>query len=1082
MKANPLLLTLLLLLCSVSLSAQIRVTGKVEDSAGPLVGVTVSTENNGTIQGVSTDSQGNYEISVQSEQATLRFSMIGYNEHLETVGKRSIINVLMETADDMVIDESVVVGFSTQKKSNLTGAVSEVKMADVLGDRPLPSVTAALQGAVPGLTATGGHGPASNMSLNIRGFTSTSGGSPLILIDNVEASLALINPQDIESISVLKDAAASSIYGARASFGVVLITTKKGKRNEKTKINYNNNFSFASPTLLPVKASNIETLTAIMENNNTDRHGWQNQDINRWIQFIKLYNDDPSDPMFRNMYECGAWKDPESPDNKPVFFYLKPVMQPGEIYKTGFSQTHNVSVSGGSQNTNYRISASSFSNNGILLGDRESYNRYTVSSYVNTSITKWLSQSLDLKLTSSNLVEPPTDNFNMGRMYGAVSNLDPVGFIPTTDAQGNITLLPNTANAISRLMMATPSVTKKIYPRLTARTVLNPVKNLEAIFEYTYNFTGTDYTTYEKMVLWGRTQGASTMLGPTESSYTEKITKHSYNAINAYLSYKLDLGENHLKFLAGYNNEKSLTTSVRSQSWGLVNPDKPSFTTATGITADGTPHPSVVEDSFGEYRVMGAFFRVNYDYKNKYLLEVNGRYDGSSKFPKVNRFGFFPSVSVGWNIAKEGFFENVKFIDLLKIRASYGSIGNQNIGNYSYFSTVAMDSANDTKRNWYDVNSSMYPYTIKNSPNLIRDNFTWETVTTTNVGLDLGAFDNRLSANFDIYERITSDMLTPGMTLPSIVGTGSPTQNAATARTSGFELAIGWKDKIGKVFYEINGNVYNSNAVITKFNNPSKLLSDYYEGQVIGEIWGYVTDGFYTADDFVNPSNPSAGLKEGVVTFKGNTNISPGDIKYKAIDSPERNPNYEEGVITSGDDSALNPGDRKIIGYDVDHFNFGLNGRVAYAGFDFSFLLQGVGHHDVWLPRLFPFDGGDGLTVDHLNYWSPKNPAEGDYSAANPNAWFPRVYGGGNSSMNAKVQTKYLANSAYIRVKNITLSYSIPQAFLSRFKVSSLKFFTSIENPFTITGLPNGYDPENAGLGDIYQVFKSVSFGVNLTL
>ena len=459
---------LLFLLSTSSLFAQRKISGIIEDSAGPLPGASVSTMQDGKITGVSSDANGRYEITVTSDDAILSFSMLGYVTQDVIAGKRSIINVRMEE-DNLTVEESVIVGFSTQKKTNLTGAVSEVKMESVLGDRSTPSVTAVLQGAIPGLTASGGLGPASNMSLNIRGFTSTSGGSPLILIDNVEASLSLINPQDIESISVLKDAAASSIYGARASYGVVLITTKKGQRNEKAKINYNNSFSFSTPTTLPVKASNIETLTAYMEHQNTASYGWQNQDVNRWIQYIKLYNDNPNDPMFSDMYECGAWKDPESPVNKPVYFYLKPVMQPADIYKTGFSQTHNISVSGGSNETNYRISASSYSNDGILIGDKESYNRYTISSYVNTSVTKWLSQSFDVKLSSSTLITPPSDNLNMSRIYGNVTNLDPVGYIPTTDAEGNVTLLPNSANAITRLNLATPITTNQIYPRRLRR-------------------------------------------------------------------------------------------------------------------------------------------------------------------------------------------------------------------------------------------------------------------------------------------------------------------------------------------------------------------------------------------------------------------------------------------------------------------------------------------------------------------------------------------------------------------------------------------------------------------------------------
>lgn len=1061
--------------------SQRQVTGTVRDSSGPLIGATVVLKNAAVMTGTTTDAAGKYAITIPDDQAEIEYSYIGYTPKTERVGVRSVIDVILEE-DKQMLDEVVVVGFGTQKKVNLTGAVSEAKMDEVLGDRPLASIGAVLQGAIPGLNVSGGLGPDASMSLNIRGFTSTTGGSPLILIDNVQASLDMINPQDIESVSVLKDAAASSIYGARASYGVVLITTKKGKRNQPTRVNYNNNFGFASPTSLPTMAENIDYLNVWMDYKGSKNFGAQNQDIGRWIEFIELYNANPKEPLFADMYPSGAWKDPQSPAQKPVYFYLKPVFQPGDFYKTGFSQTHNVSVSGGAEKINYRFSAGYFDNNGIIVDNKESYDRFSVSSFVNTTVTKWLTQSVDVKFSSSTLTSPNGNGLNFKRLYGqGTSNICPTGDIPTSDSEGNVTLLPNAENALSRLAHSTPEVTKKIYPRIFSSTKITPFEGFEVNFEYTYNFTGTENTSYQKPTLYGRTQGASTMQEPLESSYYQRLNKKSYNAINAYASYNFEVKEkNHFTLLAGYNQEWEKTTWTDMTAWGLVNPNKPSFTTATGVAPDGSSHPPVVTDSFAEYAVVGLFFRVNYDYDGRYLVELNGRYDGSSKFPRENRFGFFPSASVGWNISREPFMQSVRAVDLLKLRFSYGSIGNQNIGNYGYYSTVAMDQAYDTKTNWYDINSKMYPYTIKNSPNLIRSNYTWEKVTTANLGVDLAFLRNRLYGTADIYKRTTSGMLSPGMQLPGVVGTGSPTQNAATAETKGWELSVGWRDKVGDVSYDLAFNISDSKAVITKFNNPSKLYSSHYEGEVIGEIWGYVTDGYYTADDFIDPSKPVSGLKPGVAGFKGNNNIRPGDIKYRQLDNAGRNPNFVEGEISDGDKSALNPGDKKIIGYDVDRYNFGMRGSVGYKGLNFSFILQGVGKHDVWLPNIFPFQSGGGVRSDQLDYWRPADMARGDYSAVSPNAQYPRLYGGGNS-MNYEVQTKYLANAAYMRVKNLTLSYDIPHKFLKTWRMQSLKVFVSCENPFTVTNLPDGYDPENISLSSMYQVFKTYSFGVNLT-
>ncbi len=1059
--------------------SQRQVTGTVRDASGPLVGVTVLVKDASTMTGTTTDMEGRYAVQVPDDSSVIEYSYVGYASVTEKVGVRSVIDVLLQE-DKMVLDEVVVVGFGTQKKVNLTGAVSEAKMDEVLGDRPVASLSAVLQGAIPGLNVSGGLGPDANMSLNIRGFTSTTGGSPLVLIDNVQASLDMINPQDIESVSVLKDAAAASIYGARASYGVVLITTKKGQRNQPVRVNYNNNFGFSMPTRLPRLAGNIDYLNVWMDYKGSNNYSTQNQDIHRWIEFIELYNSNPNEPLFADMYPSGAWKDPQSSAKQPVYFYLKPVFQPGDIYTTGFSQTHNVSMSGGAEKINYRLSAGYYDNNGIIIDNKEQYDRFNVSSYINTTVTKWLTQSVDIRFSTSTLTSPNNNNLNFKRLYGSASNICPAGDIPTYDAQGNVTLLPNAENALSRLAHSTPDVTKKIYPRIFSSTKLTPFKGFEVNFEYTYNFTGTENTSYEKPTLYGRTQGASTMQEPLESSYYQKINKRSYHAINAYASYSLDLGKNHLAVLGGYNQEWERTTWTEMTAWGLVNTDKPSFSTSTGIAPDGSTHAPVVNDSYAEFAVVGLFFRMNYDYDGRYLIELNGRYDGSSKFPRTNRFGFFPSVSVGWNIGKEAFLREAKSLDLLKLRFSYGSIGNQNVGNYGYYSTVTMDTGYDTKTNWYDVNSKMYPYTIKNSPNLIRSNYTWEEVTTADLGVDFAFFGNRLYGSGDIYQRTTSGMLSPGMQLPSVIGASSPTQNAATAVTKGWEFAIGWRDTIGAFSYDLSFNISDSRAEITKFNNPSKLYSSHYEGEVIGEIWGYVTDGYYTADDFIDPSNPAAGLRPGVVGFKGNSNIRPGDIKYKQLDNAERNPNFVEGEISDGDQSALNPGDKKIIGYDVDRYNFGLRGSVGYKGLNLSFLLQGVGKHDVWLPNMFPFQSGEGLRNDQLDYWKPVDMSQGNYAAVNPHAEYPRLYGGGNS-MNYEVQTKYLASAAYLRVKNLTLSYDIPKRFLKAVRMQSLKVFVSCENPFTITDLPAGYDPENISLDSIYQVFKTYSFGVNIT-
>ena len=481
------------------------------------------------------------------------------------------------------------------------------------------------------------------------------------------------------------------------------------------------------------------------------------------------------------------------------------------------------------------------------------------------------------------------------------------------------------------------------------------------------------------------------------------------------------------------------------------------------------------------YTVRGAFYRVNYDYKGKYLFETNGRYDGSSKFPKKNRFGFFPSVSVGWNIARENFMKPVAgdWLSDLKLRGTWGQIGNQGIDPYKFVPTMSQVEKKDVA--WL-VNGAK-PLTL-NAPGLVSDSFTWETVETLDFGFDITALNGRLQSTFDWYRRDTKDMLAPGAELPSVVGASAPLQNTADLRTKGWELSLTWRDRIGAWGYNVGFNLYDSKTVVTKYHNESKIIlksdgtNNYYEGYEIGSIWGYVTDGYYTADDFEDTNTWK--LKEGVVTVDG-VSPRPGDIKYQNL----RDDGSSTNRIDTGDGTFDNPGDRKIIGNNSLRLQYGINLGVNYKGFDLSVLLQGVGKRDVWISdaRRWPFNSGQfgSLFKDQLDYWKPVDSANGDWTAANPNAEYFRIYGqGNNSSYNTRAQTKYLMNGSYLRVKNVTLSYNFPKSWLAPITLTSLKAFVSCENLHTFTKLMKGYDPERLSWG--YPFYRTISFGFNVTL
>lgn len=482
------------------------------------------------------------------------------------------------------------------------------------------------------------------------------------------------------------------------------------------------------------------------------------------------------------------------------------------------------------------------------------------------------------------------------------------------------------------------------------------------------------------------------------------------------------------------------------------------------------------KDYYTEYAVRGGFFRVNYNYKDKYLLEVNGRYDGSSRFPKDSRFGFFPSVSAGWNIAQEGFMEGTsEWLGMLKLRGSYGMIGNQNIVEYAFIPSMTINN----KYSGWLVDKNLVT-AVTSLPSLVSSSFTWEKVGTANVGIDFSLFKNRLSGLFEWYQKDTKGMLAPGMQLPAVVGASAPYQNTADMRTRGWELNVNWRDQIGKWGYRVGFNLSDSKSEITKYDsNESKLLSSFYEGQQLGEIWGYVYDGFYTVDDFEDTQTWK--LKDGVVAING-YNPRPGDVKFKNL----RDDDQGENLIYSGDGTLENPGDRKIIGNSMPRYLYGINLGLSYEGFDLSVFLQGTGKRDAWLANTLTFPMYSDYKFIPLyegleNYWKPVDAAAGDYTCANPNAEYPRIYGGyGNQGSNYRTSDRYLSDASYLRIKNVTLSYTFPKQWVKKMALSQLKAFISIENLATFSSLAKGIDPET--LSWSYPAFRTISFGLNLSL
>lgn len=1021
-------------------------SGTVTDELGePVIGANVVEK--GTTNGTVTDIDGNFSLEI-TDNSVLQVSYIGYLANEIAIHNQKQVKIILKE-DTQRLDEVVVVGFGTQKKANLTGAVGQVQMDKVLGDRPVTSLGSALQGAIPGFTASSAAAPGGENKWNIRGLESITGGSPLILVDNVVFNdLNLLNPADIESVSVLKDASSAAIYGARASFGVILITTKKGAKNETLTINYNNNFAVSKVINTPELASPMDFIRTIQEGGYTSL--WSGQNIDTYMGLLSEYNANPS------AYPKG-WTDV---NGTKYFLRENPIMT--EMFEQAWKQTHNISAQGGSEKIKYRLSLGYTDEDGILLTDKDAFTRTNVMGYVSGDITSWLTTSLDISYNNGNKKYPFTDESSQ------LANLWKTS-LPSYHPMGSLPYGPDgeeyevaTSSNIIRAVDVKRTVTDNT--RILSRSVLKPFEGFEAVLEYSFQASFQDIESYANS--FKMHQGLTESLLPSTSTtpFTQERKTTKYTTINAFATYNKTFNEAHtISALAGFNQEKSDYRYLYSQAYNMISNELPSLGGSDGVT------PPKTKDDYTQYGLRSGFFRASYNYLQRYFIELNGRYDLSSKFPKDYRGGFFPSVSAGWSLVNEAFMQGTtSVLSALKLRGSFGTLGNQNIEAYSYYPSMEVSNAD-----WLFGNN--IPKTL-GAPGMVRANFTWEKVESLNGGLDFGFLNNRLTGSFDIYRRNTIGMLGPSEEFPAVAGAKAPLQNAADLKSSGWELSLSWRDRIGKVDYGMAFNIYDSRSYITRYKNETGLFYDrneaqeakrYRIGMEIGEIWGYVTDGFYTADDFTENGT----LKEGVVRINGVTSHV-GDIKYKNLRDGEKSVN----VIDTGDNTAENPGDRKIIGNSRARYQYGLNGFANWNGFGFSFILQGVGKRDAWIggDMTFPMSGQYSTIYKHQvgKIWTEDN----------PNAFYGRIYenGGSSQAANQRISDKFLYNAAYLRIKNLTLSYTVPDKYLQAIRVKNLKAFVSGENLFTFDHLPTGIDPENLGWN--YPYSRTISFGINFNL
>ncbi|UKJ06884.1 SusC/RagA family TonB-linked outer membrane protein [Solitalea lacus] len=1056
-----------------------KVTGIVQDEKGEVLpGVVVKAENKATgySSAVATNENGLFAFAELPSGGpySFTFTFIGlesqtFNNYQVKAGEKISLMVKMKESASQ-LKEVVVVGYGTQKKVNLTGAISQID-AKGIEDRPVANITQALQGAAPNVNVSFGDGrPGSQGKINVRGNTSINGGGePLVLIDGVPGSINTINPKDVENISVLKDAASAAIYGARGAFGVVLVTTKQPKKG-KLSINYSNNFGWTAPTVrtdfitdgYDAAMLNDQAFLRAVGNTYT---GYTDEDYAE----LKKRKTDKSLPSVIIDNRKG----------KDQYVYYGSTDWWNTMFRnTQNSIEHSLNLSGGSEKIDFFLSGRMYEKNGIMRVNQDRYNTYNLRSKITGRLTDWLTVNNNTQYNASKYTYPG---------WGVNSNFVSV----TVHALPSYLPVNPDGTATYRTELNNYTVGDGIYADLlhgkskggeennefvnTIGFSAKLAKGLELLGNYSFTYNPSSDFQRRTRAPWSIYPGVVDYIGFDQLGVTN-YTRQSH-VLNAYASYDKQVGKHLLKFMAGYNQELQSYKRMYGLRKDLLSEDLNDLTLGSG--------DQQVSGNANEWALQGVFSRVNYVFADKYLLEFNGRYDGTSKFPKGNRFGFFPSISGGWRVSEEQFFTQFrKVMNDLKIRASYGSLGNQQeAGIYGYIPLLGRGTLD------YIMDGKKLEYLTVPAP--ISPNLTWEKSTSTNIGADIGMFNNRLTASFDWYIRNTKDMLIPGKTLPAVFGASSPRENAADMRTKGWELALNWKNRTtlaNKPFsYNFGIGLSDYTATITRFDNPGNLLSNYYVGQQLGEIWGYSIDGYFRTDEEAAAYKiDQSYVNQQRLRAPGQwSKLLAGDMKFKDLNG--------DNMVNAGKNTLDDHGDLKVIGNSLPRYSFGITADANWGGFDLSVFFQGIGRQN-W----YPGTNADKFWGPYSRpYYSfiPKDFQDKVWSPENPNAYFPLLRGYEALNDRGELQVKndrYIQDLAYIRMKNLTVGYTIPPSLLNKLKVSRCRLYLSGDNLFTFSKLNNDYiDPEQAasdyngrtvdGNARVYPFSKVYSLGIDLS-
>lgn len=1044
--------------------AKKQIIGKIVDVNGEaIIGANVIEE--GTTNGTVTDVDGNFSLDVENN-ATIRISYIGYSEQNISTSGRTNFNITLQE-DTKALDEVIVVGYGTQRKVNLTGAVSQIS-AEEFDDRPVPRLSQALQGTIPNLNVTFGGGvPGQDASLNIRGFTSINGGAPYVLIDGIPGNINRLTSQEVESITVLKDAAASAIYGAQGAWGVILVTTKSAQTG-KTSINYSGNFGWSTPTV------NTDFITT--------GYDWMRLN-DASIAHVGGYSRYPESDMNelyirrndKTEHPDRPWITIQNRDGRDRYVYYGNFDWWNIMFnKWQPSTNHSLNFTGGNDKINYMLNGSYNKKDGIMKINRDRYESYTMRSKISAQVLPWLNIT-----NNTNFYHQKYDytgrqgggnaNFSSINVHAspAYAPINPDGTATYFSGFNNYTI----GDGLFAILIDgnTKGRNTKYEFRTTTELKFDIAKGLTANANYSYNlytdpsfyrqYPGT-YSLYPGVVTAAPKADINRLLESQQFNHT--------HVVNAFTTYEKSFDRIHnLKFMIGFNQELHLAKSISASRYDVLSPKLNDLNLATGDMAMGGGQ--------SELALRGGFYRINYDYQGKYLLETNGRYDGTSRFPKGDRFGFFPSVSAGWRISEEPFWDPIKaVINNLKFRLSYGSLGNQATGGrYMYIPNLTGRTLS------YILDGDRTRYI--NQPGAVSNRITWEKIRSSNIGLDVNMLNNRLGMSFDVYKRETKDMLAQAATLPAVFGTAEPRQNVADLETKGFEISLDWRDDFlladRKLSYHFRGSLSDYQSIITKMNNSTGFTYDYYEGKKIGEIWGFITHGYFKteAEALTYPVDQSF---LNVVRNDNHIGLSAGDLRFEDLDG--------DGKITSGTNTVDNPGDQIVIGNSTPRYAFGVNIGADYAGFDLSLFFQGIGKAN-WYPgnEADRFWGPFGRP-----YYSfiPKDFESKLWTPENTDSYFPRLLT--YIALNARnelraTNNRYMQDLAYIRLKNLTLGYTLPKNSLKKLMIDKCRLYISGENLLTFTKLETDYiDPEQAIANSnarVYPFSTIYSFGINIT-